>query len=48
MVMRPIDKAGLYSSGIPAQANREWRRQTARIMKIDDMHKRLSKLEKAK
>ncbi|MFT7680791.1 MAG: UDP-3-O-[3-hydroxymyristoyl] glucosamine N-acyltransferase [Moritella dasanensis] len=46
MVMRPIDKAGLYSSGIPAQTNREWRRQTARVMKIDDMHKRLSKLEK--
>jgi UDP-3-O-[3-hydroxymyristoyl] glucosamine N-acyltransferase len=46
MVMRPIDKAGVYSSGIPAQSNREWRRQTARLMKIDDMHKRLSKLEK--
>jgi UDP-3-O-[3-hydroxymyristoyl] glucosamine N-acyltransferase len=48
MVMRPIDKAGVYSSGIPAQSNREWRRQTARVMKIDDMHKRLAQLEKSK
>lgn len=47
MVMRSIDKAGVYSSGTPAQGNRDWRKQTARIMKIDDMHKRLTKLEKA-
>jgi len=47
MVMRPIEKAGVYSSGIPAQGNRDWRKQTARIMKIDEMHKRLTKLEKA-
>lgn len=47
MVMRPIDKAGVYSSGIPAQGNRDWRKQTARLMKIDDIHKRLTKLEKA-
>ncbi len=47
MVMRPITEAGVYSSGIPAQSNRIWRKQTARLMKIDDMHKRISKLEKS-
>lgn len=47
MVLRGIDKPGVYSSGMPAQANRDWRKQTARMTKINDMHKRLTKLEKA-
>ncbi len=47
MVMRPITEAGVYSSGMPAQNNRAWRKQAARLMKIDDMHKRISKLEKS-
>lgn len=46
MVMRSIDVPGIYSSGIPAQSNKEWRKVAARTMHIDDMHKRLSKLEK--
>ena len=46
MVMRSIDEPGIYSSGIPAQSNKEWRKVAARTMHIDDMHKRLSKLEK--
>lgn len=46
MVMRAIDEPGIYSSGIPAQSNKEWRKVAARTMHIDDMHKRLSKLEK--
>lgn len=46
MVMRSITEPGIYSSGIPAQTNKEWRKVAARVMHIDDMHKRLSRLEK--
>ncbi|MBL1378592.1 UDP-3-O-(3-hydroxymyristoyl)glucosamine N-acyltransferase [Zobellella iuensis] len=46
MVMRPITEPGVYSSGIPLQTNKEWRKTAARVMRIDDMHKRLSRLEK--
>ncbi|MDV2858211.1 UDP-3-O-(3-hydroxymyristoyl)glucosamine N-acyltransferase [Oceanimonas sp. CAM02] len=46
MVMRPITEPGIYSSGIPLQPNKEWRKTAARVMRIDDMHKRLSQLEK--
>lgn len=46
MVMRPIDKPGVYSSGIPLQTNKEWRKTAARTMRIDDMHKRINQLEK--
>ncbi len=46
MVMRSITEPGIYSSGIPAQSNREWRKMAARVMHIDEMHKRVSRLEK--
>ena len=46
MVMRPITEPGVYSSGIPLQTNKEWRKTAARVMRIDEMHKRISKLEK--
>lgn len=46
MVMRSITEPGLYSSGIPAQSNKEWRKTAARTLHIDDMHKRLSNVEK--
>ncbi|MFO6421917.1 UDP-3-O-(3-hydroxymyristoyl)glucosamine N-acyltransferase [Motilimonas sp. KMU-193] len=46
MVMRPIDKPGVYSSGIPLQTNKEWRKTAARTLRIDDMHKRINQLEK--
>ena len=46
MVMRPIDKPGVYSSGIPLQSNKDWRKTAARTLRIDDMHKRINKLEK--
>lgn len=46
MVMRPITEPGIYSSGIPLQPNKEWRKTAARVMRIDDMHKRLGRLEK--
>ena len=47
MVMRPITESGVYSSGIPAQKNRDWRKTAARVLMIDDIHKRLKALEKA-
>ncbi|MGL5949477.1 MAG: UDP-3-O-(3-hydroxymyristoyl)glucosamine N-acyltransferase [Aeromonas sp.] len=46
MVMRPITEPGVYSSGIPAQSNKAWRKTAARVMQIDEMYKRLQKLEK--
>ncbi|UXI01846.1 UDP-3-O-(3-hydroxymyristoyl)glucosamine N-acyltransferase [Photobacterium sp. TY1-4] len=46
MVMRSIEEKGMYSSGIPLQPNKEWRKTAARTMKIDDMNKRLKAVEK--
>ncbi|TLU67608.1 UDP-3-O-(3-hydroxymyristoyl)glucosamine N-acyltransferase [Thalassotalea litorea] len=46
MVTKGINKPGTYSSGMPAAESREWRRTTARLRQLDDMYKRLSKLEK--
>lgn len=38
MVMRSISEPGVYSSGVPAQSNKEWRKMAVRVMHIDDMH----------
>jgi UDP-3-O-[3-hydroxymyristoyl] glucosamine N-acyltransferase len=46
MVMRGIDEKGMYSSGIPLQPNKEWRKTAARVHRIDDMNKRLKAIEK--
>lgn len=46
MVMRNISKAGVYSSGVPATENRQWRKNTAHTLKIDDLFKRVKQLEK--
>jgi len=46
MVMRSIHEAGVYSSGVPAQKNRAWRKTTAYTLKIDDLFKRVKELEK--
>lgn len=45
MIMRPISEPGVYSSGIPLQPNKEWRKTAARVMKIEEMHKRLKLVE---
>lgn len=47
MVMRPITEPGIYSSGIPLQPNKVWRKTAALVMGIDGMNKRLKRLEKA-
>lgn len=46
MVMRSITDKGMYSSGIPLQTNKDWRKTAARVHRIDDMNKRLKAVEK--
>lgn len=46
MVMRPITEPGIYSSGIPLQPNKAWRKTAATVLKIDEMNKRLRKIER--
>lgn len=46
MVMRPITEPGIYSSGIPLQPNKAWRKTAALVLNIDEMNKRLKKLER--
>ena len=46
MVMRPITEPGVYSSGIPLQPNKVWRKTAALVMNIDDMSKRLRAIER--
>lgn len=46
MVMRPITEKGVYSSGIPLQPNKEWRKTAALTMNIDEMNKRLKAVER--
>ncbi|GAA5114017.1 UDP-3-O-(3-hydroxymyristoyl)glucosamine N-acyltransferase [Orbus sasakiae] len=46
MVMRPISEPGVYSSGIPLQTNKVWRKTASLVLHIDEMNKRLKSLEK--
>ncbi len=46
MVMKSIPDAGVYSSGVPADENRNWRRNAARFKKLNDMAKQIKQLEK--
>ncbi|EOS95849.1 UDP-3-O-(3-hydroxymyristoyl)glucosamine N-acyltransferase [Erwinia tracheiphila] len=46
MVMRPITEPGVYSSGIPLQPNKSWRKTAALVMNIDEMSKRLKNIER--
>ncbi|CNK16593.1 UDP-3-O-(3-hydroxymyristoyl)glucosamine N-acyltransferase [Yersinia aldovae] len=46
MVMRPITEPGLYSSGIPLQPNKVWRKTAALVMNIDGINKRLKAVER--
>lgn len=45
MVTKGTSKPGLYSSGIPAMESKDWRRLVIRLKQLEDMHKRLKKLE---
>lgn len=46
MVVKPLSEPGMYSSGLPAQSNREWRKTVARVMRIEDILNRLKNIEK--
>jgi len=46
MVMRSIEEKGVYSSGIPLQTNKEWRKTATRVHRIDEMNKRLKAVER--
>ncbi|CAI0691684.1 UDP-3-O-(3-hydroxymyristoyl)glucosamine N-acyltransferase [Serratia ficaria] len=46
MVMRPITEPGVYSSGIPLQPNKVWRKTAALVMNIDEISKRLKAVER--
>ncbi|WP_159565842.1 UDP-3-O-(3-hydroxymyristoyl)glucosamine N-acyltransferase [Budvicia diplopodorum] len=46
MVMRPITEPGVYSSGIPLQPNKDWRKTAALVLNINDMSKRLKAVER--
>jgi UDP-3-O-[3-hydroxymyristoyl] glucosamine N-acyltransferase len=44
-VSNSVKKPGIYSSGLPLQDNRQWRRNVVRFQQLDDIAKRLRKLE---
>jgi UDP-3-O-[3-hydroxymyristoyl] glucosamine N-acyltransferase len=46
MVMRDIKEPGVYSSGIPLQPNKIWRKTVALLMNIRMMKKKLKNIEK--
>ena len=46
MVMRSIKERGaIYSSGIPAQPNADWRKTASRVLHINDMYHKVTALE---
>ena len=46
MVINSIKKPGVYSSGIAADENKKWRRNAARFRQLDEMAKKITRLEK--
>lgn len=46
MITKPITEPGVYSSGMPAQGNREWRKNMVALKNIDDLNQRIKVLEK--
>jgi UDP-3-O-[3-hydroxymyristoyl] glucosamine N-acyltransferase len=45
MVTRSFTEPGLYSSGIPAMPSAEWRRNAVRFRRLDELARRLKRLE---
>ncbi|VFP82958.1 UDP-3-O-(3-hydroxymyristoyl)glucosamine N-acyltransferase [Candidatus Erwinia haradaeae] len=45
MVIQSITEPGIYSSGIPLQPNKVWRKTAALVMNIDNMRTRLRNIE---
>ncbi|WP_448555105.1 UDP-3-O-(3-hydroxymyristoyl)glucosamine N-acyltransferase [Thalassotalea montiporae] len=46
MVTKGVKESGVYSSGIPAQPNKDWNKMNARLRKLDVMAKKITSLEK--
>jgi UDP-3-O-[3-hydroxymyristoyl] glucosamine N-acyltransferase len=46
MVTKSTTQAGVYSSGMPAVANKEWHKTNARVKRLDSLAKRVKELEK--
>ena len=46
MVTKSISESGVYSSGIPASANREWRKNMVALRNITSLNQRVKALEK--
>lgn len=46
MVPNSVKEPGLYSSGIPLETNREWRKHVARFHQLDELARRIAELEK--
>ncbi|WP_295882476.1 UDP-3-O-(3-hydroxymyristoyl)glucosamine N-acyltransferase [uncultured Thiohalocapsa sp.] len=47
MVTRSQPEAGVYSSGIPAMPNADWRRTIARLRRLETLQQRVQRLEQA-
>jgi UDP-3-O-[3-hydroxymyristoyl] glucosamine N-acyltransferase len=47
MVTRSIGKAGVYSSGVPAQENDAWNKTCARMRQLDKLARKVLKLERS-
>lgn len=47
MVTKNITEPGVYSSGIPAEANREWRKNMVALRNITSLNQRVKSLEKS-
>ena len=45
-VMKDIKEVGVYSSGMPAATNKEWRSNTARYRKLTELFDRVKRLER--
>lgn len=48
MVTKSISEPGVYSSGMPASANKEWRKNMVALRNITDLTQRVKSLEKAR
>ena len=45
-VPNSIKEAGVYSSGVPITANRTWRKNMARLRNLDELAKKIARMEK--
>ncbi|GAB3022155.1 UDP-3-O-(3-hydroxymyristoyl)glucosamine N-acyltransferase [Bowmanella dokdonensis] len=47
MVTKGVTEAGLYSSGLPSQPSREWRKAVASVRNLDKLGQRVKRLEQS-